>query len=573
MAVALSAGTTNAGNTIHPAITVPAGCSVGDILLIQLGENNSDVVTATPSGLTELPVTQLTQLGTHMYWALVDGTTISPSTVLTWTLSATRQWTVVIQGFSGVDNTTPINQWAATLTAGTATVTPSITTTASAFMVEIACLKAFGSSGTPVTGITPPAGWTQDQFRGSAITYSQAVTLADKGTQPAGTYGTDTYTPAPSTTDPTALYTIGLNPVSAPAYSDGAAMSGSGSLAGTGAPAVPATAGLSGSGAVSMTTMPALAVAAALAGAGALSIARSPAWLTAVTLGGSGSLANITAPGMSSAATLSGAGTLTAATAPTWAGTATLGGSGALAATGGTSPTGPASLAGGGSLTATTAPQISAMASLNGSGGLSVGTAPAMAAVIPLSGAGELTATVSPAMTGAAGLSGSGTLAGSGGTNPTGTAALSGSGWLSGSVIPAITSTAGLSGMGGLALIVAPKTAANAALSGSGLLSAVSSANPVGTAGLSGSGGLTAVVMVIFGGPAQLSGAGALTAIGFNPTISLPLYTVRAASRIWAAPVTPRVWGVRDAGRHRSFATPPRRWQAPPTNQPLKGQP
>lgn len=213
MSVAPRASATPNGNSTTAAATVPASAQVGDVILLHLSLNNTDVITSVPSGLTLIDndTTTSSTFPNRLYWAVVDGVTISASTVLSFSLSATRAWEINLTVWSGVSNTTPLTQ-AIAKAAGTATnaVMPSITTTAQAYLVEIMSGK---SNGTSITSWTAPSGWTNRGTTSAVSTFAGSANTADNnsGAQAPGTYGGETYTPS-SACSVAFRYIVPLNP-------------------------------------------------------------------------------------------------------------------------------------------------------------------------------------------------------------------------------------------------------------------------------------------------------------------------------------------------------------------------
>lgn len=208
--IAPHVGTTANGNNNAPKITIPATASIGDIVIIHLTLNNTDLITSKPSTVSEVVASPTTgQFANHLYWCLIDGVSVNPGMVLTWAMSGTRAWAFLLEAYSGVDQASPIHAAAFIQTTNTHTA-PTITTTAQSFLVEAVGMKP--SSGT-ITAITAPSGWAEAQFKASPASYSPAMALGSPNTnpKPAGSYGGETWTPSTSS-NPEGLYTLALNP-------------------------------------------------------------------------------------------------------------------------------------------------------------------------------------------------------------------------------------------------------------------------------------------------------------------------------------------------------------------------
>lgn len=213
---AFRAAANNAANSASPSVTVPATCQVGDVLLIHLSQNNTDAYTSAPAGVTLADTnTGNTGFPNRLFTAVVDGTTISPGSTLTWgTLSAIRTWQISLAAYSSVDTSSPIQNYAVAQANTTTMTTPALTTSAASFLIEIVSGK---SNGTAITSWTPPAGFTVRSTSAAAATFSGSSAIADRNSNPsaAGTYGSDTYT-ASAAFNIAVKYTIALSPAGNP---------------------------------------------------------------------------------------------------------------------------------------------------------------------------------------------------------------------------------------------------------------------------------------------------------------------------------------------------------------------
>jgi hypothetical protein len=215
MAVAFRAGANNKANSTAPSVVVPAGCQTGDVIVVHISQNNTNVITAAPAGLTAQNTNTTTAAFPNVLYTGVVGTGgITAGGTLSWTLSATRQWSVTLYAASGVDTSTPILgtiQTVANATAASTAATPSLTTTGSGWILELLSGK---SNGTAITGWTAPTGWTVEQSCTAAGTFAGGTSIADRnaGIAAAGTYGGDTYT-ASSGFAGLVAYTFALNPI------------------------------------------------------------------------------------------------------------------------------------------------------------------------------------------------------------------------------------------------------------------------------------------------------------------------------------------------------------------------
>lgn len=234
------------------------------------------------------------------------------------------------------------------------------------------------------------------------------------------------------------------------------------------------------------------AAGAALSGAGTLAGTGKPALAASAALSGAGSLGAGGAPGLPASAALSGSGSLGAPASPGQAAAAALSGSGTLAASAVPKPSTSAALAGSGALSASAVSNVGATAALSGSGTLSATAALPGGATATLSGSGTLATSVKPGTSSLATFTGSGTL--------------------TGSVVPGARAAAVMTGVGVLSASVKAGATSQATFTGVGVLSASTKFSAVALAALSGVGTLTAIAVRTFAGSATLSGLGTLVA-------------------------------------------------------------
>lgn len=216
MAITQSFTANAGGNTASGSITVPAAMPVGAVGVVIFTQNNADVLTAAPSWLTEFTPAQApsTSFVVKCYWFTVGGGTagtVAPGTVGTFTMSATRAWTTSLYGVVGATNASPVVVLAAVGTNNaTSAVMPTVTTTETLWLAEVAIGKANGAS---VTSWTIPAGWTARVNQGSPTTFGAAVVIADRnnGIAGAGAYGGETYT-TDAAINVSVRYLIGFRP-------------------------------------------------------------------------------------------------------------------------------------------------------------------------------------------------------------------------------------------------------------------------------------------------------------------------------------------------------------------------
>jgi hypothetical protein len=265
------AGANGKANSVNPTVTVPSTAATGDVLVIHLDQNNTDVVTGAPAGVVlRSSDSTVSTYPSKLYTAIVDGTTIAPGTVLTWTLSVTRAWSLDLIVERGIDNTTPVSGVAVGHAAASPAVMPTLATTGTTRLVEVAAGKA---NGTIITAWTAPTGWTVQQTAAAFSTFSGSAAIAiptGDTASAAGSYGGETYTPS-SATGAYVTYLLALNPASTTTT-------------------YPATAGM-----VSAT---------ALSGATTLTAAPSAGMVSGTSLTGTAVLTTTTSAGMTSASRL-----------------------------------------------------------------------------------------------------------------------------------------------------------------------------------------------------------------------------------------------------------------------------
>lgn len=358
---------TNANNNA-PTVTVPATTQTGDVLLIQLSQNNTNVITSTPSSLTSLDSdTTVSTFPSNLYRVVVDGSTVAAGTVLNWGLSATRSWTISLSVWSGIDNTTPVlGTVAKAAGAVSTTVMPSITTSASAYLVEIGAAK---SNGTTITSWTAPSGWTNRITAPALSTFSGSSNHADRdaGLAAAGTYGGETYTQN-ATPGATIRYIVALNPSSA-TVTIASAMSGTASMTAAATNATTVASGPAGSGSMTADLSDAEALSSTVTGVGTMgSAAINVSEAIAAAIAGLGSMTATVADTEPLTASLTGTGSMSAALTDTDPITATMTGSGTLSAALNESESLAATLSGSSSMSAAIAVAEPVTAGMSGAG-------------------------------------------------------------------------------------------------------------------------------------------------------------------------------------------------------------
>lgn len=204
------------GNLTTVNLTVPATLQTNDFVLVTMSQNGADVQTAAPSALTQLDsdTTTNTSWVSRYYYGVVGQNGLTAGGTLSWTLSTFRHVGGVLCAWSGVDPASPINTTLVRTGAVTTTaVIPSISPTATSFLVEAVTAK---SNGVSITNWTAPSGWTRRGQVSSSGTFSGSGMFADRdaGNVAAGTYGGETYT-ADQAFNIVDRYIIGLKPAAA----------------------------------------------------------------------------------------------------------------------------------------------------------------------------------------------------------------------------------------------------------------------------------------------------------------------------------------------------------------------
>lgn len=205
-------GSNNRGSSTGPSLVLPGSLNADDYVLVVLSLNNSNVITASPSEVTAIDTqNQGSSMTTVLYEGRVGALGLTSADTLSWTLSSSRQWQTNCFVWRGVDPTTAFTdalQVAAVI--GSSTTTPAITTSADGHLVEVLVGK---SNGTAITAWTPPASWTNRQERDATTTFEPSSVIGDYdgNPEPAGTYGSDTWTPD-QTPGATVRYTLSLKP-------------------------------------------------------------------------------------------------------------------------------------------------------------------------------------------------------------------------------------------------------------------------------------------------------------------------------------------------------------------------
>lgn len=211
--IAYRTSVTGGNNNTSATITVPVTCQVGDVFILHLSLNNTDNINSAPSSLVLLDNNTYTSSGfpNRLYYGVVDGTTISAGTVLTWPLAATRSWTINLYVATGVNTIAPVRGF---WTLGSLATTVNATfgyPTSDSWLLEVVSGK---SNGTSITSWTGPAGWTiRSTATANSTTFQGSSAIADynAGLASAGNYGGELYTPS-STPGAYITYMVALNP-------------------------------------------------------------------------------------------------------------------------------------------------------------------------------------------------------------------------------------------------------------------------------------------------------------------------------------------------------------------------
>lgn len=191
-ALAFRAAASAGANTQTPAVTVPAAAAVGDYALLSFSCSTTPTVTD-PAGWTVVQSAVVGSMQTKLYGkTLVSGdlgAAAGPS------MSAISRWQCNIDVCSGAHGTTPVHtsNVATSTTANTVQVTGAITTTIDGCMI-VSVAANRGSTTANTTIWTPPAGYTLRQALYAAGFPGTSSAVADRGTQPAGNYGGDSWT-------------------------------------------------------------------------------------------------------------------------------------------------------------------------------------------------------------------------------------------------------------------------------------------------------------------------------------------------------------------------------------------
>lgn len=218
----------NTGNSTGPSVTFPSTIQSGQVITLMLMLNNTDNITASPSELTTLDSMGMSGSGqgtSYLYRMVADGTTASST--LSWTLAATRNWSIAYVAYNDVDQdpTNPFvgfNSASDTVTATSSFTAPSATSTGVGYALEFMGVKA---NGTAIGLFTEPSGWTKRQQVLNSNTFGSNIAIGTRNGNPvaAGTYGSDVWT-----TDVTATtsfrYTIVLPQTPGTAASTGDAI-------------------------------------------------------------------------------------------------------------------------------------------------------------------------------------------------------------------------------------------------------------------------------------------------------------------------------------------------------------
>lgn len=188
----------NTGNSTGPSVTFPSTIASGQVITLMLMLNNTDNITASPTELTTLDSAALSGSGqgtSYLYRMLADGTTASST--LSWTLAATRNWSIAYVAHSDVDQD-PANPYVGfgsasdAVTATTSFTAPSATSTGTGYALEFMGVKG---NGTAIGDLTAPSGWTERQQVLNTNTFGSNIAIATRNGNPvaAGTYGGDVW--------------------------------------------------------------------------------------------------------------------------------------------------------------------------------------------------------------------------------------------------------------------------------------------------------------------------------------------------------------------------------------------
>jgi RHS repeat-associated protein len=189
--VALRSVATNTGTltSTNLSVNVPAGTKAGDVMIAQIATSptgglvNGGPITA-PTGWTVISDTTNT-VHTVNYWHVA---TASEPTSYTWTYPIPNYGMGGIAAYTGVDNTSPIDQTATANGSSTTPAAPSVTTTG----VDDQLLALVSSSLT--SSYTAPTGMTQQWHVGTGVVATGSLNMFDQVTANPAATGTRTAT-------------------------------------------------------------------------------------------------------------------------------------------------------------------------------------------------------------------------------------------------------------------------------------------------------------------------------------------------------------------------------------------
>jgi hypothetical protein len=297
-----AAGAVSTSQVSSQAITIPAACAAGDVLVIYAIQVpiSATVGTLSIASTGTTPVAAAAEVSASESlpatvaarpWTVVCGSG-DAGKVITASSTTTGFWSLAVAAYTGVDNTTPVDvapAGAATAGGNAATVTCPSGTTVTAGDWALFLGGGAGEGG----NLTPPSGSTSRESSVSSGINVFAV-IAD-GNASAGASGTSigggTFTTTSATNSILAAFTIGLKPAgSSTNHPAAATLSGTGALTAAGLAVVPAAATLSGSGSLTAGAAVSGLETATLSGSGSLTAGRTLALRAAATLAGTGSL-------------------------------------------------------------------------------------------------------------------------------------------------------------------------------------------------------------------------------------------------------------------------------------------
>lgn len=191
------------GSTL--TISVPAGTSLGDVMVAFVTSTNTTAPTA-PSGWSTVSgaSTSITGGGSLTVYTHVAG--LNEPASYSWSLGGTFQASGAIGSYTGVDNTTPVQTSSSSTNNSKSAVAPSVTTTANNTMV----LVGLGYNNASAETVTPPSGPTQEeavQNSGAAVI---GTNYADFVQAAAGATPTESY--ALTSKSPWGTATVALKP-------------------------------------------------------------------------------------------------------------------------------------------------------------------------------------------------------------------------------------------------------------------------------------------------------------------------------------------------------------------------